>query len=340
MAICIRLMRVPEDYREVAQVLSKWSSDPVSPEVLAEEDRKIPDPGKLWEEQGKLGGHDRKRWVAVDEEDGRIAGYGAVSRAPWTEPGDLWHTVIVRPEYRKQGVGRNLYACIEEWALEVGASQLLQSVKEDDPESKAFAERRGFEADRKTFESKLDLGSYSRPGLEAIVESVENSGIRLFSLADEPGEESERKLYALYRETHPDIPGYTGSFPDFKRWREWTLEGVGVSHDALLIAADGERYIGLVHLLWNAESESMYHEYTCTDREYRGRRIALALKIRGIEFSKKRGARYLRTHNDSMNAPMLGINRDVLGFEPEPGLWRMVKKLDGLSAKNPSARVD
>lgn len=334
MTFCIRPMRVPGDYEGVAQALSCWSSDPVSAEVLIEEDRKIPETGRLWQDQGKLGGHDRRRWVAVHEEDGVVAGYGCVFRAPWNAPGELWHAVIVRPEYRNQGVGRCLYSCIEEWAVSIGASQLLQSVKENDRSSREFAKRRGFETERQTFESKLELYTFHRPDLDAVVEQVKNKGIRLFKLADEPGEESERKLYELCKATHPDIPGYTGGFPDFKRWREWCLELTGVSSETMLIAADGERYVGFVNLQWNAESGSMYHEYTCTDRDYRGRHIALALKVMGIHTSIRRGARYLRTHNDSMNGPMLRINRDILGFESEPGLWRMVKNFDNVPTKN------
>ncbi|WP_438446339.1 GNAT family N-acetyltransferase [Gorillibacterium sp. sgz5001074] len=331
MTYCIRPMKVPGDYEGVARVLSSWQADPVRPEVLVEEDRKIPEKGNLWNDNGKLGGHDRRRWVAVSEESGEIVGFGGVFRAPWNAPGELWHSVIVLPEHRHQGIGRTLYGCIEQWATEIGASRLVQQVKENDPEAIRFAENRSFTEERRMFESKLDLTAYQPdPDLEGILDGLENVGISFFTLADIPGEESERKLYELCKKTHPDIPGYDGSFPDFPRWREWTLEGPGVSPDNALIAADGDRFVGLVHLVWNEESRSMYHEYTCTDREYRGRRIALALKLLGIRTAIRQGARHLRTHNDSMNAPMLRINRDVIGFVAEPGLCRMVKDLEGI----------
>lgn len=328
MSYCIRAMKVPDDYVGVAAALSCWTSDPVSPEVLIEEDRKIPEQGNLWRVDGKVGGHDRRRWVAVSDEDGAIAGYGAVLRAPWNAPGELWHSVVVRPEYRGQGIGRNLYACIEEWAQSIEASQLLQSVRENDPASLSFAINRGFIEERRTFESKLDLGAYCRPDLDGVIDKVKADGIRFFTLADEPGDVSENKLYELCKITHPDIPGYNGGFPDFTRWKEWNLELTGASPETTLIAAEGDRYVGLVNLLWNNESHSMYHEYTCTDREYRGRHIALALKVWGIRIAQEHGARYLRTHNDSLNAPMLRINRDRIGFEAEPGFCRMLKNLD------------
>lgn len=46
-----------------------------------------------------------------------------------------------------------------------------------------------------------------------------------------------------------------------------------------------------------------------------------------IEKAREWKAVYLRTHNDSMNGPMLHINRDVLGFQAEPGFYWMEKNL-------------
>ncbi|MGG4107132.1 GNAT family N-acetyltransferase [Paenibacillus lautus] len=93
------------------------------------------------------------------------------------------------------------------------------------------------------------------------------------------------------------------------------------------IAKDGDRYIGVVTLQQNEQTQAMYHEYTGVLPEYRGRRIALALKLLGIQTARACGVPYLRTHNDSMNVPMLRINRDLIGFRAEPGNYKMVHKL-------------
>jgi GNAT superfamily N-acetyltransferase len=62
---------------------------------------------------------------------------------------------------------------------------------------------------------------------------------------------------------------------------------------------------------------------TGVDRPYRGRGLALALKLRTIRLARRYGAAYIRTHNDSENAPMLALNRK-LGYQPEPGLQLFV----------------
>lgn len=71
----------------------------------------------------------------------------------------------------------------------------------------------------------------------------------------------------------------------------------------------------------------MYQEYTGVLPGYRNRRIALALKMLGIATAQRVGAAYLRTHNDSLNVPILRINRELLGFRAEPGQYRMVRQL-------------
>ncbi len=63
----------------------------------------------------------------------------------------------------------------------------------------------------------------------------------------------------------------------------------------------------------------MYTGFTGVLREYRGRGIAWALKLRALTWAKERGYREVRTWNSTRNAPMLGINV-ALGFAKQP-VW-------------------
>ena len=69
-----------------------------------------------------------------------------------------------------------------------------------------------------------------------------------------------------------------------------------------------------------AATNSMYNMVTGVDRAHRGRGVALAIKLLAIRCARRYGAVYIRTHNDSENAPMLAINRK-LGYQPQPGLY-------------------
>ncbi|GCE09357.1 hypothetical protein KDAU_66860 [Dictyobacter aurantiacus] len=67
-------------------------------------------------------------------------------------------------------------------------------------------------------------------------------------------------------------------------------------------------------------TNSMYNMMTGVEPEYRGRGIALALKLLVIRCARKYGVAYLRTNNDSENVPMLTVNRK-LGYLPVPGKY-------------------
>lgn len=322
----IRTMRQPDDYTAVAPLLNLIWSEPTTAERLQSDEDSIP-PGKLhYNEDGELMGWDRPKWVAEDEH-GQVVGYAIAWRAPWTEPGALSHTLVVHPENRGVGIGGALFNALHQWAAEVKATRLIDYMRETDERSLAFAQRRGYVKERHTFESVLDLAAFDGGSLYDAISKAEQAGIRFITLAEEPGEAGENKLYELYKITHPDIPGYSGSFPWFEEWKKWTITQSGVRPEWIHIAKDGDCYIGVVTLQQNDQTRAMYHEYTGVLPEYRGRRIAFALKMLGIQTAIACGVPYLRTHNDSMNAPMLRINRDLIGFRAEAGSYKMVREL-------------
>lgn len=62
-------------------------------------------------------------------------------------------------------------------------------------------------------------------------------------------------------------------------------------------------------------------------RDYRGRGLAQALKLQTVLLARRAGMRTIRTNNDSLNAPMLAVNRK-LGYRPEPGYYELLCVLD------------
>jgi predicted GNAT superfamily acetyltransferase len=61
-------------------------------------------------------------------------------------------------------------------------------------------------------------------------------------------------------------------------------------------------------------------------REYRGRGIAMTLKLGVIDFARRNGYNMIKTWNHSDNAPMLAVNAR-LGFKREVGWLSMEKNL-------------
>ncbi|MGZ9583704.1 GNAT family N-acetyltransferase [Paenibacillus marinisediminis] len=322
MTITIRNIHIPEDYGQIADLLNYILSEQTDAEKLADEDSKIPSTGMLGKnEAGLLIGFDRYRIVAVDEDD-KLVGYGISWRAPWTAAGKLNHTLVVAPSHRNQGIGTELYNRLEQWASSNGASELCYEVRDDAESAVSFAEKMGYEVERHSYESVLDLSSFDRNKLKDM-----NPELTVLSLSEIKEADKELKLYELYKETSYDIPGFDGEFFEFNEWRKWTLELPGSKPEYVLIAMDQDRYIGVVHLLHHPSTQSVYHEYTGVKKEYRGQGIGLTLKLKSIELALNLDMKYMRTNNDSLNKPMLRINRDQLHFIAVPGNYRMVKKL-------------
>ncbi|THF79920.1 GNAT family N-acetyltransferase [Cohnella fermenti] len=327
----LRPLKVPEDYESLAELLNTFFSEPISAGRLQEDDANLYTVGHTYkDDDGLLAGYDRTRCVAVTKEN-RIIGYVWSWRAPWTEPGCLNNTVVVSREHRGRGIGGSLLEHLLQWGEGLGASKLVSEMWDDDPAARRFAERRGFAVERHMFQSVLEL-ERAEPSIveeKALFEELAGQGIRFRTLAEAgETEENKRKIYEIYRRSLVDIPGFTGGVPDFYEWLKWHLQVEGYDPERVLLAVDGERgdYVAVSNLPYKEATNGIYHEYTGVCPEYRGRKIARALKIRAVQLAKQQGAAYLKTDNDSLNGPILRINQS-LGYVPLRGSYRVVADL-------------
>lgn len=324
----VRLLALPEDYLRLAALFSCDSPEPVTVADLQESDGKIPAPGPVrYDELGRLISHCRDRYVAVAE-DGRVAGYGDAWRAPWHPPGEMICYAVVDPALRGQGIGRLLLDRVEQTAHEKGAADIKAQLKDADASALACVSKRGYVVDRHLFQSKLDLSAFDEAPLRRRLE-----GIRFFTLADEPGEATERKLYELEALTQPDNPSFGGGMWPFDQWRLWVLETPRAVPDCFILAADeAGRVVGTTYM-HRLENGAMHTLHTGVVQEWRCRGLALALKLRAVEAARRHGAPYMRTDNDSQNSPMLAVNRKM-GYVPLPGDYVVIKRLTPFAASN------
>lgn len=313
MTITLRGLRLPEDFQALADLFNQRDHEPTTAERLAKAEAEWPTDGYLY------------RAVAVDEQD-RILGYTEALHFAFHKPGKFYLRWLVDREHRGLGIGRMLGAAAESYAREHGGTLLQLNVRDDDERSRQIIEAHGYQFERHLFESCLDLATFDDSPYAGLLEAVEATGIRFFTLADQPGEQTERAIYELMNANVGDIPGFDNpTHPAFEIWRTWFITANGASPDRLIVAADGDRLVGAT-ALFDRESGAMYTGHTSVRREYRGRKLALALKLLSIAKARACGAPYMRTHNDSLNGPMLAINWK-LGYQKEPGLWSFRKSI-------------
>ena len=273
------------------------------------------------------------RMAAIDQQ-GDLVGFNNTGRDPWMASGRFWIEVVVDPALSRKGIGARLYSDAFQFAQTQGATILEAEIRDHLPDALSFAQKRGFQIDRHHFESTLDLATFDETPFQGVIESLEASKIAFFTLADLGNtQEAQSKLYELNRNISFAIPGREQTFPPFEQFQKNVFEASWYRADGQIIAADGEQWVGLSAVAHFPATNSMYNAVTGVEPAYRGRKIATALKLLTIKCAQRYGVAYLRTNNDSENAPMLAINRK-LGYQPKPGKYLLLCRLAAEAASS------
>jgi GNAT superfamily N-acetyltransferase len=272
----------------------------------------------------------RQRLVAFDDElseanSEAMVGFCDAASWPWEPPHQFWISTVVVPDRRRRGLGAQLADAALAFAREQGATRLAAEVRDNAAEGLRFAERYGFRRDRHIFESRLHLADFDEQRFAGAVERAESEGIRFLSLADlGDTDEVRRKLYDINATLARDVPGHDGDFMPFEQFQKTVCSASWYRPDGEIIAVIGDTWVGMAAVGYFTNTNSMYNMFTGVYSAWRGRGIALALKLLAIACARHYGATYISTNNDSENAPMLAINRR-LGYQAEPGYYRMIR---------------
>lgn len=302
------------DYPAVVALRNAMQPEPIDEATLREQDEQhTDDPSTI-----------RIRLVAEDEA-GRLVGYANAGHWNWLPPQRFSIHVGVAAAQRGRGIGEQLLRAAEEWALAHGAEgELTGWARGDDEPSFAWLQRRGWRLDLQRTESVLDLKGWDESRFAGHLDRVRSSGIALLALS-EPSDEIWRGIYEVERLTASDVPDYEGHMPTYE---EWLRDFVAIKAPKVIaVALDGERVVGVSSLLLpRVDGAGGDTFYTGVLREYRGRGIALALKLLTIEGAVASGVPHMRTNNDVENPAMLAVN-DRLGYQMVPGPRRMKKAI-------------
>lgn len=243
--------------------------------------------------------------------DGSVAG-SAVGAIRPQRPDRVFAIVTVLAEERRHGVGSALYQVVSKWAAERGLDAMESWVEEDNTESIAFAERRGFAEIERNGRMVLDLAAVGELGVEP------PAGIEVVTWAERP--ELDRGLYEVACEANPDIPGSEQErMEPFEDWLAHEMRGSGDLPEATFVALAGDEVVGYAKFsLTAARPRVAAHDLTGVKRAWRGRGIAGTLKRAQIAWAKREGYERLETANEMRNEPIRRLNAR-LGYRPAPG---------------------
>jgi GNAT superfamily N-acetyltransferase len=215
--------------------------------------------------------------------------------------------VTVLAGQRRRGAGTALYEGISMWASERGLRELEVAVAGNDPESLAFAQRRGFTEERREVSLVLSLAGISPAEVQP------PAGIEIVTWAQRP--ELARGMYEVDLEAHSDIPGFEDvTVEPFEDWMAHNMQRPADSPEATFIALAGEEVVGFAKLSLTAPTAAG-HAMTAVKRAWRGRGIAGALKATEINWALANGYTELHTSNEERNTPIKRLNAR-LGYRP------------------------
>jgi GNAT superfamily N-acetyltransferase len=251
-------------------------------------------------------------WLLA-EKDGAVAGAGYALTGWHTPPHRGIGAALVLPDRRGQGIGDELRATLERWAVEHGATELDAPVAEGDDGSLAWAAARGYEEAGRNSRMVLDLTAIEAPAVEP------PAGIEIVTWAERP--DLAEGLWEVAREAGPDIPGEEETeVGELDEWLERDMRGSGDRPEAVFVAVENGEVLGYAKLSFSDETtERAFHDLTGVKRAHRGRGIAAVLKAAQIAWAKEKGFHTLQTSNEVRNAPIRHLNAKH-GYVLEPGV--------------------
>jgi GNAT superfamily N-acetyltransferase len=263
----------------------------------------------------------RSRYVAEDA-SGRILGWGEIAHTPWqSHPDKYGLSLEVNPGHRRRGVGGLLLGRLLEELRERDGLLVRTVATEGDAETTDFLVRRGFREVWRQLESRLEIAEFDPTPFAGAAARVEGQGVSITTLAAEIVRDQTmlRELYELYETCNLGQEELDPLTPQpFEEFIASEVNGAGALLEAWFLAYADHRLVALSTLQrLRGSPDGLEPGYTAVHPDYRGRGIALALKLQTISFAREHGYRYIKTDSNAVNTRMLGINA-ALGFRPLP----------------------
>ena len=268
--------------------------------------------------------------VATSEQ-GEVQGFNWLTRDRNHEQ-QAYFYVVVSKEHRHQGIGSQLYREVEKVSLASSIHELRATFPDTLPESRAFAEKRGFTLISHSIGMQLELENLDLQPYLDLATDLERQGYEFTSMeALGNTEADQQKLYLLNDVASSQTMGTEGEhswscFEDFQQsvcHSDW----YNPAGQMVVIEKSTGKWVAMSAITRFEGQEEAYNLFTGVDEAFRGRRLAQAVKAKALLFARDvLGVKMVRTNHNSLNEPMIAIDRKF-GYVQSPGYYYMRKHL-------------
>lgn len=313
--LTIRPADPQQDFEQIAEWFSVLEDEPSSKSSLID----------YYEKNA-----DRILQKVAEDETGQLVGFCWIVHLQ-LKPETAFIHLYVKPEERGKGIGRQLYKDLIKATENSQLRQLLVIVSDAYPECKTFAQQRGFIEKRHEFKMVLDLATFEDQPYDELLTKLRGEGFRFTSM-EELGdtEEARHKLYTLNTTTDMETLGSSGrpAWDTFDEFQNSVCRSEWYKPSGQIVAIDTTTgawvaMCAITRLDWHHQHANIL--YTGVDAQYRGRKLAQAVKVIALRYAKDiLKANVVYTDNNAQNVPMIAINRK-LGYTMLPGTFTMEK---------------
>ena len=250
----------------------------------------------------------------VASADGEDVGAGFAYVGWHSEPGTGTGEAFVLPDApRHRASAPPSSSHIAGWVADRGCVVLETSVREDDEESLAWADRRGFREVGRNSRLVLDLTAIEAPAIDP------PDGRRDHDVGRAPGSGRTPSTRSPARRTRTSPEARTGRSTRSRSGSRRTCRVTATCPRRRSSRSSTAQVVGYAKLVRSSSREGVaLHDMTGVKRAFRGRGIAGALKRAEIAWAKGQGFEKLETSNEVRNEPIRRLN-ERHGYVVTPG---------------------
>ncbi len=243
----------------------------------------------------------------IAEIAGNVAGYLDVNAE--TKIGRSIFEVLVLPEYRHQGIARELYLQAAPHARARGANVAHVNVREDNAIGRLVLEKTGFITIRRFYEMMINLTEVPEPGIST-------------RFTVRPLREGEEASLTILQNCC--FAGSWGYNPNTAEEIEYAANTTDSGRELILIAIDGDRLVGYQWMNIEQDEHGKSQGRVSmlgVDPEYRGKGIGRELMQTGMACLKSKGPKIARLTVDSENVAANALYHSIGFRKSDTSLW-------------------